>query len=209
MAEIEGKTLEEAIEKASIELQVPKERLEIEVISNEGSKIFGLMGGKRVKIKAEIKEVSKSSQAKKILEDLISFLGVEAAVEVLEERDEIGLNIKSENSGLLIGRRGKTIDALQYLLNKMVKDEGGDKRRIAVDTENYQNRRRASLTNLALRLGKKAKRLKEPVATLPLSPHDRRIVYLALQKDYELSAKSQGEGWYQEVVISPKTNKDD
>jgi spoIIIJ-associated protein len=129
---------------------------------------------------------------------------VEATVDLKEESERILLNIKGDGSGLLIGRKGQTLDALEYLINKIVHKGAEDKKRIVVDTENYRLRREDSLVQLAQRLAEKAKRLGRPVTISPMSAHDRRIIHLALQDDKTLRTWSTGSGLYRKVIISPE-----
>ncbi len=134
----------------------------------------------------------------------MALLGIEAGVDLQEEPERILLNIKGDGSGLLIGRKGQTLDALEYLINKIVHKDAEDKKRIVVDTENYRSRREESLVRLAQRLGEKAKRLGRPVTISPMSAHDRRIIHLALEQDKTLRTRSTGTGLYRKIVISPE-----
>jgi len=211
--ETEGKTVEEAISKACEELKASREDLDIEVLANGTSGFLGLVGGKRAQIRATLKETAPRTNvsndqaaqtAKKTLQDLLALLGVPAIVELNEEPERILLNIQGDGSGLLIGRKGQTLDALEYLLNKIVHKSAEDKKRIVVDTENYRSRRKESLIRLAHRLGEKAKRLGRPVTISPMSAHDRRIIHLALQDDQNLRTRSLGTGLYRKLVISPE-----
>jgi spoIIIJ-associated protein len=104
----------------------------------------------------------------------------------------------------LIGRKGETLDALEYLINKIVHKGAEDKKRIVLDTENYRSRREESLVNLAHRLADKAKKMGRPVTISPMNAHDRRIIHLALQDDKILRTRSTGTGLYRKVVISPE-----
>jgi spoIIIJ-associated protein len=218
--ETEGKTVEEAINKACEELKVSREDLEIEVLTNASSGFLGL-GAKNAQIRATVKEAAPaagegtglptdaSSQAaaetaKKTLQDILKLLGMEAGVQLTEEPERIVLNIAGDGSGLLIGRKGQTLDALEYLINKIVHKGAEDKKRIVVDTENYRSRREESLVQLAQRLGDKAKRLGRPVTISPMSAHDRRIIHLALEEDKTLRTRSTGTGLYRKIVISPE-----
>jgi spoIIIJ-associated protein len=142
--------------------------------------------------------------ARKTLQDILRLLEVEATVDLKEESERILLNIKGDGSGLLIGRKGQTLDALEYLINKIVHKDAEDKKRIVVDTENYRLRREDSLVNLAQRLAEKAKRLGRPVTISPMSAHDRRIIHLTLQDDKTLRTWSTGSGLYRKVIISPE-----
>jgi len=218
--ETEGKSTEEAIHKACEELGASRQELEIEVLSNGSSGFLG-MGAKNARIRATVKEKSTppisevrplgavsdpqaAETAKKILQDILRLLEVEATVDLKEESERILLNIKGDGSGLLIGRKGQTLDALEYLINKIVHKGAEDKKRIVVDTENYRLRREDSLVQLAQRLAEKAKRLGRPVTISPMSAHDRRIIHLALQDDKTLRTWSTGSGLYRKVIISPE-----
>lgn len=205
--EIEAKTVEEAIAKACEELKVPKERLSIEVLSNGSSGVLGLMGVKKAKILARVippNEESKGIKAKRVLEDILGKIDAGAKVELKEVGEKIVLDIKGDGSGLLIGRRGQTLNALQYLVNKIVNRGSQDKRQVIVDTESYRERRKHSLIELAKRLSDKAKQKGVAVMTGPLDATDRRIIHLALKDDSGLITKSKGEGLYRRVVITPR-----
>ena len=218
--ETEGKTVEEAINKACEELKVSREGLEIEVLTNGSSGFLGL-GAKNAQIRATVKEAAPAAgagaglpadasnqvaaeTARKTLVDILKLLGMEAGVQLTEEPERIVLTIEGDGSGLLIGRKGQTLDALEYLINKIVHKGAEDKKRIVVDTENYRSRREESLVQLAQRLGDKAKRLGRPVTISPMSAHDRRIIHLALEEDKSLRTRSMGTGLYRKIVISPE-----
>ncbi len=116
----------------------------------------------------------------------------------------ITLNIEGDRSGLLIGRKGRTLDALQYVVHKIVNKTLARRTQVIVDVENYRQRRRDSLIQMSLRMGDKAKRFGKPVSTNALSPRDRRIVHLALKDDKGLDTRSRGEGLMKKVLIIPK-----
>jgi len=217
--EVEGKTVEEAIEKACEMLQASRDQLDVEVVSNPTSGFLGL-GAKPAQIRVTLKaqpqaEASMAAPpaapagsavetAKKTLEDILRLLDTPAQVEVREEPERIVLNIQGDGSGLLIGRKGQTLDALEYLVNKIVhKDREGEKR-IVVDTENYRKRREESLIKLARRLGEKVKKQGRPVTISPMNAHDRRIIHLALQNDPLLRTRSTGTGTFRRLIISPE-----
>ena len=219
--ETEGKTVEEAIHKACEELNASPEELDIEILTNSSSGFLGLVGAKKAQIRATRKESKTPAEtkaipsplapgneagevAKKTLQDLLGLLGVEASVDLKEESERILLNIRGDGSGLLIGRKGQTLDALEYLINKIVHKEAEGKKRIVVDTENYRSRREESLIGLANRLAEKAKKLGRPVTISPMNAHDRRIIHLALQDDKTLRTRSTGAGLYRKVIISPE-----
>jgi len=142
--------------------------------------------------------------AKRTLEEILALIPVEATVDGSRDERRINLRIQGDPTGLLIGRKGNTLDALQFLVNKIV-SKGLDKKiDVAIDSGNYRRRKEDSLTQLALKMGDKAKRIKKPVTTDPMNPHDRRLVHLALKDDENLETRSRGEGLMKRVVIIPR-----
>ena len=208
--EFEGKTTEEALENASKELDLPLEDLNFDIIEPGSAGIFGLVGGKRAKIKVTLEKPEETISenglqlARETLEKILELIPVETTVSVEQMDGKIALNIEGDKSGLLIGRRGKTLDALQYIVNKIVNKTLEKKHYVVVDSENYRKRREESLIQLAQKMGNKAKKIKKPVTTNLLNPHDRRIVHLTLKEDEYLDTKSRGEGLLKKVVIIPK-----
>lgn len=238
--EIEGKNIDEAIEKACREFNVPREKLNIEILS-EGSKgLLGLMGTKKARIKAsllsldvalekdlesprEIKETAPArkiaepkkspapvepgdnaaGEAKELLQGILSRMGLNFPVTVEETAEAVILNIKGDGSGLLIGKGGQTLDAIQYILNKAVGKSGRDKRMIVLDTEEYRDRRDEYLIALAEKLGGKVKKTRKPLTINHMSARDRRVIHLALKNDEALTTRSRGEGAYRKIVILP------
>lgn len=205
--EIEAKTLEEAINQACEQLGTNKDQLKIDVLSNGSSKMFGFIGNSKIKISATVLEPETQSDAQRaneVLSNILQRFGSEATIELSEDDDSITLDIKGDGSGLLIGRKGQTLDALQYLVNKIVHRSPGPKKQIVVETEGYRQRRKKSLIDLAKRLGEQAKTKDVTVSTGPLNSFERRIIHLALQDDDGLTTKSKGEGIYRSVFISPQ-----
>ncbi len=226
--EFEGKTTEEAIENASLQLNLPVEELDIDIIEPGSAGIFGLVGNKKAKIKVTFKKAimphdaydetgndetgndetgpgeNELVLAKDALENILALIPVETTVNAEQMDKNIALNIEGDTSGLLIGRKGKTLDALQFIVNKIVNKTVENKIRVIIDSENYRQRRRESLTQLALRMGDKAKKIQKSVSTNPLNPGDRRIIHLALKEDEELDTRSRGEGLLKKVLITPK-----
>ena len=225
--EFEGKNTEEAIQNAARELNLPVEELNIDVLEPGSAGIFGLVGGRKAKIKVTLKTPSELEEeeeeeepepgvrqsepqendvifAKRTLEELLALIPVEATIAASRGEGRINLRIQGDRSGLLIGRKGKTLDALQFLVNKIVSKALDKKIDVVIDSENYRRRREDSLTQMALKMGDKAKRIKKPVTTNPMNPHDRRLVHLALKDDEHLETRSRGEGLLKRVVIIPK-----
>lgn len=211
--EFEGKTTEEAIENACRELNLSKDELDIEIIEPGSAGIFGLVGGRKAKVKVTtamteptaVEEENGVDIAKETLENILRLIPVEGITVSAEQTDgTISLNIEGDKSGLLIGRKGRTLDALQFIVNKIVNKSLEMRTQVIVDSENYRQRRRDSLIQMALRMGDKAKSIRKPLSTNLLNPHDRRIVHLALRDDEQLDTKSRGEGILKKVVIIPK-----
>ncbi len=208
--EFEAKSTEEAIEQACVHFQVSAEQLEIEIVSVGSPGIFGL-GGRKAKIRAALREESEElllTAAKEILETLLERMQEKATVSVLLEDDRISLRIETDDAGLLIGKQGQTLDALQYLVTKMLAKKSRRKVRIAIDVEAYRARHNEALSHLAQKYGEKVKKSGRPVTLSPMNPYDRRIVHMALQGDKELKTMSRGEGLYKKVVISPAKKKE-
>ncbi len=204
--EIEGKSLEDAINIACEEFCLPREKLDIEILAKGSSGIFGIVGAKKAKIRVSRKEVplaEAEERAKAILTEILKFVELPTVVETEIRDGSIYLNIISNGSGLLIGKRGKTLNALQYLVSKILHRELGENVSVVVDTENYRSKRESSLNELARQLSSKVKRSRRPLTTGPMNAQDRRVIHLALKGDQDVRTKSKGEGSLRRVVIYP------
>ncbi|MGH7829921.1 MAG: protein jag, partial [Candidatus Binatia bacterium] len=149
-------------------------------------------------------------KAKEVLAEILRYMGLNASIELKpgEVGEEVILDIHGDNGGLLIGRRGQTLEALQYLLTRMVAErQGREGPQVVVDTENYRERRRKTLEDMALRLGEKAKRQRKTVTVDALSAADRRTIHVALQDDPWLTTKSLGRGAYRRLLIIPEGDR--
>ncbi len=228
LLEVEGKTVEEAIEIACRELKVSRDKLEIEVLSAGSTGIFGIVGTKKAKIKALLVEektepaleeesspvaiperreqADLAREMETIAGKILELMELEAQVKVKTEGNTITLVVEGEKSGLLIGRQGQTIDALQYILSRILSRLTPDKIKLVLDSGGYRERRKKYLSTLALRLAEKSKKTGKPVVMSPLNAHDRRIVHVALEKDKSLKTISRGEGAMKKIIIS-STNK--
>ncbi len=208
--EIEGKSVESALEKAASDLGANRDRIVYEVIEETDRSFIGIGMGKKVKIRAMLKTPETvADQAKKALNTLLDLMGVQAVVEIQDkmvmegEVIHVFLEIIGDGSGLLIGKHGATLDAFQHLVNKMINRRFSGNCHVHVDTENYRKKREENLTQLARRMGEKAKKTKKPVFLIPLSAKDRKTVHMALKEDSEIHTKSTGEGPMKRVVIIP------
>lgn len=204
--EFEEKSVEDAIELACRQLKLPREKLEIEVVSKGSSGIFGIVGAKRAKIRVTTKTLPvglTAEKAKEVLDEIVKHIDLPMVVECEAKDGYSYLNIISSGSGLLIGKRGKTLNALQFLVSKIVSRQTGENVSIIVDTENYRSKRELSLNELARQLSEKVKKSHRSLTTGPMSAQDRRVIHLALKEDHEVRTKSKGEGNLRRVVIYP------
>lgn len=215
--EFQGKTDEEAIEAACRQFNVSREDMDIEILEPGSTGIFGLVGGRKAKIKVTLKtqeavdltepmdDDNDLTIAKESLEKILALIPMEGTTVTADRSDgTINLRIEGDKSGLLIGRKGRTLDALQFIINKIVNKSVEKRARVLVDSENYRRRRQEFLIQMAHKMGDKAKKIRKPVTTNLLNPHDRRIVHLALREDDAIETKGRGEGIMKKVVIIPK-----
>ena len=206
--EYTGKTVSDAITNALVVLETTSDNIEYEVVSKGSSGVFGI-GSKPAKIKARLKE-----QPKKSIEDIvIEFLGkvfdameLTVKIDVQVNEDNVNINLIGDDMGILIGKRGQTLDSLQYLVSLVVNKYSENYMRVKVDTENYRERRKATLENLAKNIAFKVKRTKRAVSLEPMNPFERRIIHSALQNDKYVTTKSEGEEPYRHVVVLLKKN---
>jgi len=151
-----------------------------------------------------------TEKAKAALVEILHFMGMVATVEqkAAANGEEIILEVKAENSGLLIGRKGQTLEALQYLVDRIAGErQGSEGPHVVIDIENYRERRRRALEDMALRLGEKAKRQRKTVTVDALSAADRRVIHAALHDDPWLTTKSLGQGSYRRLLIIPEGDR--
>jgi spoIIIJ-associated protein len=204
--EVSAKTVNEAITEACRRLSVTSDKLEYEVLE-EGSAGFLGIGSKLAVIKATAKvEKTMDNVAKSFLEDVFSAMGLTVSVNVdyNEAEKTMDIDFSGDEMGVLIGKRGQTLDSLQYLVSLVVNKETEDYIRVKVDTENYRQRRKETLENLAKNIAYKVKRTKRPVSLEPMNPYERRIIHSALQNDKYISTHSEGDEPFRRVVVTLK-----
>ena len=205
--EVSAKSVNEAITEACRKLGVTSDRLDYEVIE-EGSSGFLGIGSKPAIIKAAVKieKLSLEDNAKKFLNDVFAAMNMTVVVDIKynEENKEMDIDLSGDDMGVLIGKRGQTLDSLQYLVSLVVNKESEDYIRVKVDTENYRERRKETLENLAKNVAYKVKRTRRPVSLEPMNPYERRIIHSALQNDKYVSTHSEGEEPFRKVVVTLK-----
>jgi spoIIIJ-associated protein len=205
--EIEARTTEEAIKKACEHLHLSEEDLDIEVLESRSGGIFGLVGNKKARIRVKIKTDNSMLVAQETLERIISLMSLDSKISGEKKGDDIVLNIEGSNTAILIGYKGRTLEALEYIVNKAVNKAAEKKVRVILDSENYRQRREESLQRLALKMGDQAKRTGKTVTINAVNPHDRRIIHLTLKGDPQVQTKSDGEGLLKRVCIIPNRKK--
>ncbi|MFV0342893.1 MAG: RNA-binding cell elongation regulator Jag/EloR [Anaerocolumna sp.] len=202
--EITAKTVDEAITEALIKLRTTSDHMEYEVIEKESSGFLGLFN-KPAKIRVRLKN-SADNIAKNFLDKVFKAMGVEAKVIVNydEEASSIDINVEGEDMGVLIGKRGQTLDSLQYLVSLVLNKESENYLKVKLDTENYRQRRKETLENLGKNIAFKVKRTKKSVSLEPMNPYERRIIHSALQNDKFVETHSEGEEPFRRVVVTLK-----
>lgn len=206
MITVTAKTVEDAITQASLQLGVSSDRIQYEVVEKGSTGVLGgLFGSKPAVIRAK-KIETVDDKAVYFLNSVFDAMGLAVDVEVKmnEEEKEMDVNLTGEEMGLLIGKRGQTLDSLQYLVSLVVNKESEDYLRVKLDTENYRERRKETLETLAKNIAYKVKRTRRPVSLEPMNPYERRIIHSALQNDKYVFTKSEGEEPFRHVVIALK-----
>lgn len=205
MITVSAKTVDDAITKALIELETTSDKLEYEIVDKGSNGILGFIGSKRAVIRAKKKDTIED-KAMSFLSDVFGAmdLGVhlEASYDIVEK--ELSINMSGDDMGILIGKRGQTLDSLQYLVSLVVNRESEDYIRVKLDTENYRERRKETLETLAKNIAYKVKRTRRSVSLEPMNPYERRIIHSALQNDKFVLTRSEGEEPFRHVVIALK-----
>lgn len=209
--EFKAKTVEEAVTAATVALGITSDELEYEVVEKGSTGFLGL-GAKPAIIKAKKKEEEVVNQTvstglvdktKVYLDSLFKAMDIETEVTIDfdEENNNMDINLEGSEMGILIGKRGQTLDALQYLISLYVNKESEAYVRVKLDTENYRARRKDTLENLAKNIAFKVKRSRRSVILEPMNPYERRIIHSALQNDKYVATRSEGEEPYRKVVV--------
>lgn len=221
--EVSGKTVDDAITEACQKLMVTSDKLDYEVIEKGTSGFLGFASKPAVikarekenKVEAEMKasaavpfkkEFSSAdmpkNDPKEFLSQVFKAMNMEVEISVDFHENELEIELSGKEMGVLIGKRGQTLDSLQYLTSLVVNKGNADYIRVKVDTENYRKRRKETLENLAKNLAYKVKRTKRPVSLEPMNPYERRVIHSALQNDKYVSTHSEGEEPFRRVIIT-------
>ena len=206
MITVTAKTVDDAIIQASMQLGVSSDRIQYEIVEKGSTGLLGgLFGSKPAIIRAKRVETI-DEKAADFLISVFDAMGIRVIVEIKlnEEEQEMEINLTGEEMGILIGKRGQTLDSLQYLVSLVVNKESEGYLRVKLDTENYRERRKETLETLAKNIAYKVKRTRRSVSLEPMNPYERRIIHSALQSDKYVYTRSEGEEPFRHVVIALK-----
>lgn len=202
--EVSAKTVDDAITEASIKLGTTSDKIEVEVIEKGSTGFLGIKSKPAI-IKAR-KKNDTVDNIREFLENVFSAMNMEVTIDIKKAEDDkvYEVELSGKEMGLLIGKRGQTLDSLQYLTNLAVNKHSDGYIKVKLDTENYRQRRKDILENLAKNIAYKVKRTKRPVSLEPMNPFERRVIHSALQGDRYVETHSEGEEPFRHVVVTLK-----
>ena len=202
--EVSAKNVDDAITEASIQLGTTSDNIEYEVVEKGSTGFLGI-GSKNAVIKAR-KTFPLEGSVRTFLDSVSAAtnMEVEVLIKIDEEDHSIDVELKGDDMGILIGKRGQTLDSLQYLTNLAVNKHSDNYYKVKIDTEDYRKRRKETLENLAKNIAYKVKRTKRSVSLEPMNPFERRIIHSALQNDRYVTTHSEGDEPYRHVVVTLK-----
>lgn len=197
-----GKTFDEAVDDALQKLNTTIDKVDIETVEEPKKGFLGI-GSKPAKVCAKIK-FDPEDIAKTFLREVFACMGISVEIQTVYKDKQLNINLKGDEMGVIIGKRGQTLDSLQYLVNLVVNKGDASYISINIDTEDYRSRRKETLERLAFNLANKAKHIRRNVVLEPMNPYERRIIHSALQNDKCVTTFSEGDEPFRYVVISPK-----
>lgn len=202
--EVEGKTVEEALDKVLKELDLTKDMVNIEVLEHGSKGLFNVIGVKHAKIRVTSK-YNYIEEARKFIDNILKSMELDAEIKIIEEDDTLKINLSGEKMGLIIGYRGETLDSIQYLVSLVVnKHHELPHKKVVLDTENYRSKREETLKGVAIKSAARVKKMKKSFKLEPMNPYERRIIHSALQDDLDVNTYSEGEEPFRRVVIELK-----
>lgn len=202
--EFTGKNVDEALTEALIKLSTVSDNVEYEIIEKESKGLLGMFS-KPAKIRIRKKTYTVEESARKFLGKILENMNIKAEVEVdYDQKENVNINVVGDDMGVLIGKRGQTLDSLQYLTSLVINKNNEGYIKVKLDTENYRERRKETLENLAKNIAYKVKKTRKPVSLEPMNPYERRIIHSALQGDRYVETHSEGDEPYRKVVIAVK-----
>jgi spoIIIJ-associated protein len=202
MLEMSGKTVQDAINSALEELGVERDAVDVEIIEEGAKGLFGI-GSKSAKVRVTVIE-TQPEDGVDFLKSVFEKMNVDVDIEKVEDEDSIQLKVTGKDSGIIIGRRGETLDALQYLTSLVVNKKNENYKRVTIDIENYRQKREETLVKLAERLADRVVKYRRNVSLEPMNPYERRIIHSTLQNNKYVETYSVGEDPNRKVVITLK-----
>lgn len=207
VVEKKAKNVDDAITEALVELGITSDQAIIEVIDKGANGLFGLFSNKQAVVRVS-KKMNLSDVAIKFLTDVFEKMDLEVKIDVkMEDSHSMSINLSGPNMGVLIGKRGQTLDSLQYLVSLVVNKEADQYIRIKLDTENYRLRRKETLETLAVNLANKVKKTGKKFTLEPMNPYERRIIHFTLQDNKFVETHSEGDEPFRKVIITPVGRK--
>lgn len=197
-----GQTVEEAVQSAIEQLNTTRDQVDITIIDEGKKGLFGLFGSKRSIVKVTFVK-NQIQQTEKYIHELTKSMGVEVEIVTNVQGNHVTFELSGEKIALLIGKRGQTLNALQYLVHLVLNKDGKQFYTVTVDAEGYRSRRKETLESLALKMADKAKRLNKKVALEPMPSYERKIIHSALQRNKSISTYSDGVEPHRHIVIKP------
>lgn len=207
--EEEGRTKEKALEKALKRMGVTRDEVRVELVE-ENRGVMAYLGDRSVKVRVSLIRQGKKSileEAREILEAILCRMDIEGVVEGDQQGNEVHLNIQSDKGGLIIGKRGETIDALQHILSKILNRRGQEKVKVLLNAEGYRERRKERIKQLAEKLAARVKETGKSATLEDMSSQDRKIIHITLQGDDRIQTESQGDGLFKKVIISLRSQR--
>lgn len=202
--EVEGKTVEEALNKALIELGIERSKVDFEILDHGSKGLFNVIGVKPVKLRVSSK-YDYIKEAREFIENILNCMEIKANIDIQENDDTIIINLSGEKMGSIIGYRGETLDSIQYLVSLVInKVHELPRKKVILDTENYRSKREQTLKGVAIKTANKVKKTRKVFKLEPMNPYERRIIHSALQDDIFVSTYSEGDEPFRRVVVELK-----
>ncbi len=202
--EASGRTVDEAVENALNELGVQSDNVEVKVLEEPSQGLLGLIGNKEAKVLVSIKK-NPEDYLHGYLIEMLDNIGIEGTIDISSDDEKVAAMINGDDVGILIGRRGKTLSDVQYLINIIMRRQFSKlNKMVVIDVENYRVRREKTLTQLAKNVARKVSQDGYEQALEPMNPQERRIIHLALQDYPGITTYSSGQEPYRKVIVAPK-----
>jgi spoIIIJ-associated protein len=211
--EVEGKSIDEAVKKAADILGIHHSKIrqsDIEILDEGKSGIFGFGVSRSAKIRVSnnIQMSDIGDTAKEITKTILEKMGIDVALRDVHESDnKVYIELESENSGLIIGKKGKTLESLQFIVNMMVNHRTQSEKKIIIDIESYRAKRERALKKMSEEIAEKVARTGKPFSLEPMNPFERRLIHMTLQDHELVMTKSEGQGAFRKVKVYPRTQK--